>query len=111
LLPKSGKVPDTWRHRMDSFLGRTDWYEDFYKVETKPTLFGDDQVQVKASMKTIGRDFNNRLKEVFAGVVDEPGVLWNSANNPLSLLCFAVGNERGKDVALRIANYLLKEVH
>ncbi|HKY35174.1 MAG TPA: hypothetical protein VJN18_04485 [Polyangiaceae bacterium] len=49
-------------------------------------------------------------RTAFAGVVDEPGVLWNSANNPLYLLCFAVGNERGKDIALRIANHLLKGV-
>lgn len=50
------------------------------------------------------------LKEVFPGVVEEPGVLRNSANNPLYLLCFAVGNERGKKIALRIAEHLLKEV-
>jgi three-Cys-motif partner protein len=110
LAPKSGKLPESWRQRMDAFLGTTAWYDEFYKVETKPTLFGDHQVQVKASMHVMSRYFNNRLKEVFAGVVDEPGVLWNSANNPLYLLCFAVGNERGKDIALRIANHLLKEV-
>jgi hypothetical protein len=61
-------------------------------------------------METIARDFTDRLKEVFAGVAEEPGVLRNSANNPLYLLCFAVGNERGKDIALRIAQHLLKEV-
>lgn len=26
------------------------------------------------------------------------------------LFCFAVGNERGKDIALRIANHLLKTI-
>jgi len=51
------------------------------------------------------------MKGIFAGVAEEPGVLRNSANNPLYLLCFAVGNERGKDIALRIAQHLLKEVH
>lgn len=110
LAPKSGKLPDSWRQRMDSFLGTGDWYDEFYKVETKPTLFGDARVQVKASMDVMARYFNNRLKQVFAGVAEEPGVLWNSANNPLYLLCFAIGNERGKDIALRIANHLLKEV-
>jgi hypothetical protein len=45
---------------------------------------------------------------VFAGVADEPGVLWNSSKNPLYMFCFAVGNARGKDIALRIANHLLK---
>lgn len=110
LVVKSGSVPDSWRKRLDAFLGTPDWYDEFYNVETERTLFGDDQVQVKASMEVMARYFNNRLKQVFAGVVDEPGVLWNSANNPLYLLCFAVGNERGKDIALRIANHLLKEV-
>jgi three-Cys-motif partner protein len=110
LATKSGKLPESWRQRMNAFLGTADWYDEFYKVETRPTLFGDQQVQVKASMDVMARYFNNRLKTVFVGVVDEPGVLWNSANNPLYLLCFAVGNERGKDIALRIANHLLKGV-
>jgi hypothetical protein len=61
-------------------------------------------------METIGHYFNNRLKQAFAGVVDVPGVLKNKVNNPLYLLCFAVGNERGKDVALRIAGHLLKDL-
>jgi three-Cys-motif partner protein len=108
LVTKSGKLPESWHQRMDAFLGTKAWYDEFYKVETKPTLFGDHQVQVKASMDVMARYFNDRLKQVFAGVVEEPGVLWNSANNPLYLLCFAVGNERGKDIALRIANHLLK---
>jgi hypothetical protein len=45
---------------------------------------------------------------VLAGVADEPGVLWNSSKNPLYRFCFAVGNACGKDIALRIANHLLK---
>ncbi len=108
LAPKSGRLPESWRQRMNAFLGTTDWYDEFYKVETKPTLFGDQQVQVKASMDVMARYFNDRLKQVFVGVAEEPGVLWNSANNPLYMFCFAVGNERGKDIALRIANHLLK---
>lgn len=108
LATKSGKLPESWSQRMDAFLGTAAWYDEFYKVETKLTLFGNHQVQVKASMNVMARYFNDRLKQVFAGVVEEPGVLWNSANNPLYLLCFAVGNERGKDIALRIANHLLK---
>jgi hypothetical protein len=59
-------------------------------------------------MSVMARYFNNRLKQVFAGVAEEPGVLWNSSNNPLYMFCFAVGNQRGKDIALRIATHLLK---
>jgi three-Cys-motif partner protein len=104
-------MPESWRHRLNLLLGTENWYNEFYKIETTPTLFGDEQKHVvKATMKTIGRYFNDRLKGLFAGVVDQPGVLRNSTGNPLYLLCFAVGNERGKDIALRIANHLLKKV-
>ena len=111
LLTKSGDIPKSWRRRLDLLLGTEDWYDEFYRVETTPTLFGEDKERVvKAKMETIGRYFNNRLKSIFTGVAKEPGVLRNSANNPLYLLCFAVGNERAKDIALRIAQHLLKEV-
>ncbi|OQW59897.1 MAG: hypothetical protein BVN28_09810 [Nitrospira sp. ST-bin4] len=111
ILTKSGDIPNSWRNRLNLLLGNEDWYDEFYKVEITPTLFGENkETLIKAKMETIGRYFNNRLKSVFIGVAEEPGVLRNSANNPLYLLCFAVGNERGKDIALRIAQHLLKEV-
>jgi len=111
LLTRSGDIPQSWRRRLNLLLGTEDWYEEFYQVETTPTLFGGNEERVvKATMATMGRYFNDRLRTVFAGAVDEPGVLRNSANNPLYLLCFAVGNERGKDIAVRIAKHLLKEM-
>lgn len=109
LLTKNGQMPLAWRHRLNVLLGTEDWYEEFYRVEPSPTLFGTDEERVvKASMETIGRYFIDRLETVFAGVVREPGILRNSSNNPLYLFCFAVGNPRGKDIALRIADHLLK---
>jgi three-Cys-motif partner protein len=111
LLTKSGHIPQAWRHRLNLLLGTEDWYEEFYRVERTPSLFGDDEEHVvKATMDTIGKYFNARLASIFAGVAAQPGVLRNSSNNPLYLLCFAVGNERAKSVALRIAEYILKEV-
>jgi three-Cys-motif partner protein len=110
LLTRSGEIPVGWRRRLDLLLGTHDWFDEFYKVERTPTLFGDDnEHRVKASTATIGRYFNNRLASVFAGVAAEPAVLRNSSNNPLYLLCFAVGNERGKNIALRIAHHLMSE--
>lgn len=109
LLTKSGDIPPSWRHRLDLLLGTDDWYDEFYKVETSPTLFGDDQERVvKASREAIGQYFNDRLESVFAGVAGKPGVLRNSVNNPLYLLCFAAANERGAPTALKIATHLLR---
>jgi three-Cys-motif partner protein len=109
LLKKSGDIPDSWRDRLNILLGTDSWYEEFYTIQTTRTLFGTDQeVVIKARMETIGRYFNNRLRSIFAGVAHLPGVLRNSTNNPLYLLCFAVGNPNGAPIALRIAEHLLK---
>ena len=111
LLTKSGEIPESWRRRLNLLLGTEDWYDKFYDIQTTLDIFGDKQERViKATTETIGRYFNDRLRNIFAGVADEPGILRNSANNPLYLLCFAVGNERGKDIALRIAKHLLRDV-
>ena len=84
---------------------------EFHQVETQRLLFGDDEERVvKASVETIGKYCNDRLKSVFAAVAEQPGVLRNSANCPLYLLCFAVGSQTGAPIALRIANHLLKKV-
>jgi hypothetical protein len=104
-------MPSSWRQRLNLLLGTEEWVEEFYRVESEPSLFGEDQERiVKASMATIGKFFVKRLEIVFAGVVNEPGVLRNSSNNPLYLLCFAVGNTNGKEIALRIAGHLLRDL-
>jgi three-Cys-motif partner protein len=111
LLTRSGDIPTGWRRRLDLLLGTTDWYDEFYQVETKPTLFQDEEERVvKASIEAIGKYFNDRLRTVFHAVAAQPGVLRNSANCPLYLLCFAAGNPTGAPIAMRIADSLLKKV-
>lgn len=111
MLTRSGEIPESWRRRLDLLLGTRDWFDEFYRVEVATTLFDDEEERVvKASTETIGKHFIRRLESVFAGVAQEPAVLRNSRNVPLYPLCFAVGNARGKDIALRIASHLLKEV-
>lgn len=111
LLTRSGEIPVGWRAALDRLLGTDDWYDEFYtKVQQPMDLFGNNEERiVKATNETIGRYFNDRLKTIFAGVAD-PGVLRNSSNNPLYLLCLAAGNVKGAPTAVRIANHILKEV-
>lgn len=111
LLTKSGNIPPAWRKRLDTLLGTTDWHDEFYRPDSDQTLFpADEERVVKATMETIGRYFIDRLKTAFAGVAEAPGVLRNSANCPLYLLCFAAANEKGAPIAIKIAKHLLKEV-
>lgn len=111
ILTRSGDIPSEWRTALDRFLGTPDWYDAFYAVDQDQLLLGfdDEPRRVKASMEVMAKFFVDRLRTIFPGVA-EPGVLRNSANCPLYLFCFAAGNERGKDPALRIANHILKEI-
>ena len=110
LLTTSGDIPESWQRRLSLLFGTDDWYKEFYDVKAGTDLFGAETEQTvkNADMEKIGTFFNNRLKEIFAGVLEEPGVLKNSSNNPLYLMCFAVGNEHGKGIALNIAGHLVR---
>jgi three-Cys-motif partner protein len=111
LLTRDGRIPDGWRRRLDLLLGTTDWADEFYRVESVSTLFGEAELRVKtATTETIGHYFNARLKGIFAGVAAEPKVLFNSSQCPLYLLCFASGNPKGAPIALKIADHLLKRI-
>lgn len=113
VLTRSGDIPASWRQRLNQFLGTEGWFEEFYQFEEGPaTLFGDSNSErlVKASTRVIGRYFMERLRGIFAGVSQRPAVLMNSRGTPLYLLCFAAGNQRGAEVALKIADHLLKKV-
>jgi three-Cys-motif partner protein len=110
LLPRTGKIPEGWRTRLNLFLGTEDWYQVFYQEETERTLFGDEQRLVKAKVETIGDYFVERLKSVFPDVAPKPKILMNSANCPLYLFCFAVSspNPKARGIAMRIAKHLLE---
>ena len=58
MLTKSGDIPESWRRRLDALLGTKVWYDEFYRVESIPTLFGGvEERVVKATTETIGRYF------------------------------------------------------
>jgi three-Cys-motif partner protein len=108
LLTRSGDIPPDWRSSLDRLLGKTDWWDAFYKVTTIKNLLGEEERRVeKASIDVIGSYFVDRLRSVFEKV-SEPKVLKNRANCPLYLLCFAAGNPKGAPIAVGIANHILK---
>jgi three-Cys-motif partner protein len=109
VLTRSGRISPTWQAKLDAMFGATDWYDAFYQTTARPGLFGEEEMTEKTgNFDSISRYFINRLKTVFAGVADQPLFLYNSRNNPIFMLCFAVGNPKGKDIALRIARHILR---
>ena len=113
VLTQTGQMPPEWAARLDEFLGTGEWRSELYRPrkEQQQNLFEDEgERRVKAGMDTIGKYFNDRLKPLFPGVVEQPGALRNSSNAPLYLLCFAASNQKGAPIAVRIAEHLMKDL-
>ena len=109
LLRRDGKIDKGVKQKLDKFFGTEKWIEYFYMEKQDNTLFGSKkQLQKVVDFNGISEYFVARLKSIFAGVAENPLRLLNSKNNPLYLLCFASGNEKGAKTAIRIAQDILK---
>lgn len=105
LLRRDGQIEESWRIRLDSLFGTTQWFDLFY--QTTIDLFGQESTKKIANFEVIGQFYNERLKTAFPGVASNPRSLYNSRGNPLYLLCFAASNPKGVRLALKIAQYIL----
>jgi three-Cys-motif partner protein len=110
MVTRSGKINPMWQRKLDSMFGATDWYEAFYQPKSTTWLFEEEATLEKVvNFDSIGEYFVRRLETVFAGVAKNPRPLVNSRNNPLYLLCFASGNPRGAQTAIKIAQDILRK--
>lgn len=111
LLKRDGNISESVRQRLDEMFGTEDWFNEFFKPKEVKTLFDfETGFEKVANLDSISDYFNQRLKSIFAGVAKNPLKLYNSKNNPLYLLCFAVGNPNPKanGLALKFANHILQ---
>jgi hypothetical protein len=69
-----------------------------------------ETIERSASVEDIKEYFTARLKDLFAGVADNPRLLSNSKNAPLFLLYFAMGNSspKARTLALKMAGHILR---
>ncbi|MGI8670903.1 MAG: three-Cys-motif partner protein TcmP, partial [Aridibacter sp.] len=92
-------------------FGTDEWFQAFFEEKEQRGLFETQtEIEKTANFDSIATYFNARLDSVFAGVAKNPLKLYNSKNNPLYLLCFAVGNPNpsAKGLALKFANHILQ---
>lgn len=110
LLRRDGQIDESVKKKLDRFFGTTDWFDQFYQPRSKESLFGTERaIEKVVNFEGIKRYFVKRLKSLFADAAENPLQLYNSKNNPLYLLCFAVGNKRGAPIAIKIAQDILKD--
>ncbi len=109
LLRRNGQIDESVMNKLDRFFGTKDWFDQFYQPKTTDSFFGTEKIMEKVvNFEGISKYFVKRLKSVFADAAENPLQLHNSKNNPLYLLCFAVGNKRGAPTAIKIAQHILK---
>lgn len=110
LLTREAPPPPAWSDALTRIFGSDTWKTEFYKSSPQTELFGyfapTETREIDHTVVT--KYITARLNEAFYAVHQEPLVLKNSRNNPLYLLCFASGNQKGSSTAMRIANYLIK---
>jgi three-Cys-motif partner protein len=110
LLRNDGQISPKIEQRLNEMFGTLDWQEFFFSENPQQDLFDQTPRRMKrVNPQGIADFFNDRLKTVFEKVANNPLYLKNSKNNPLYLLCFAAGNPKGADIAVRIAQNILKE--
>jgi three-Cys-motif partner protein len=109
LLRRDKKIPEDWRHRLDTMFGEAGWFDVFFP-EHRSELFGDEYTvrRKDADTASIGNYFNERLGSVFADVAPQPYPLRNTRGTPLFLLCFAAANPFGAKTAIKIARDILQ---
>jgi three-Cys-motif partner protein len=111
MLENGGNIPESWKQSLDKVFGTDEWFGEFYHRPSykQQNMFDDSDSWVKdASIETIRSFLVKRLETIFPGVVEQPPILRNTKNSPLYIFCFAVGNEKGSKIALRIANSIFK---
>ena len=87
-------------------------YDEFYHQNEQEDLFGKRQIiATKCDRAYIADYFCKRLKTVFAGVADDYRLLYNTKNNPLFVLYFAMCNPspKAKKLALSGAKSILED--
>ncbi len=110
MLTRDGEIPPAWQARLDQLFGTHDWHQAFYRESLQQSFFDETpRMEKVATLDAIGNYFVERLRTIFPAVA-RPRSLYNSTNNPLYLLCFAVGNPKPTAIgaALGIANHILK---
>jgi three-Cys-motif partner protein len=111
LLTRTGDIRPEWQETLDRSLGTPSWREAFYRIQETTDLFGHastDRVKDAGTGK-FEAFLLNRLRTIFTGVAPETMPLKNSRGQVMYLLCFACGNPRGADLAVRIARSVIRK--
>ena len=108
LLTRSGRIPQKWMIKLESFLGiSSETIQDtFYQKSMQTELFEEEQslIKEKQSIQKLHTLFKNRLLSVF-NYVSKPYVIRNKNNSIMYHFLLASNNR----TAIKIANDIIKK--
>lgn len=112
LLKRNGEIKESHRNRLNEIFGDNEWEQMFYETFKKYNLFGENVEETRriAGYKDIVKYIQDKLRLIFSGVASNPKIFYNSRNNPMYLLCFAAGNQKGAKIAVKIANDIMEKL-
>lgn len=109
MMPKDYPPDGLWAQKLTAIFGTDEWKARFYAPGSSQDLFGGEGSMIRiAGVHDILTYFIERLRSVFAGVVQHPMILENARHTPMYALCFAAGNPKGAPTAVKIAGYLTR---
>ena len=109
IMPTGGEPSDPQKTRLDRVFGGREQWQGTYQEPIQPSLFGEALPKERESgSRQIADIYRNRLMSVFHQVAPTRRSFLNSKNSELFDLFFAAGNSRGAPIAIKIADYLLK---
>lgn len=111
LLNRDGRIREGRTRRLDLLFGEELWFDTVYQKLETSSLFGEETAiayhKSNDPFGSVTGYFINRLRTIFASVAENPLIMKNSSNSPIFLLCFAAGNPKGAQIAVRIATHIL----
>lgn len=111
MMKNDGEIDESWRLKLNSLFGDKGWYDRFYTIDPQINLFGEESKIKNINANELSIYITERLETIFPAVARKPRLFYNTKNSPLFLFCFAVANDNPKacNLALRIANHILKD--
>ncbi len=111
MMPRVSEPTEEIASHLDRVFGGEHYWREHYRVSPQLDLFNDAQtVERLPGSDAIAESYRERLVEAFraGSVAKTRRTLRNSNNSPLFELFFGSGNPKGADIAIKIADHILK---
>lgn len=109
LMPVDREPDKALSARLDRVFGGREYWHGFYSRAQQQSFWGGgDQLERKRGSDQIADAYRERLISKFIEVAPTRRVLKNSTNSNLFDLFFAASNPKGANIAVNIADHILK---